>query len=90
MVRVQGRNQPIRIFEPLAEKSRETREQTVHAAAYARGLACWRARDFAKAAELFEGAPDDPPCRHFAERARAFALNPPPADWTPVSTLEGK
>ena len=90
MVRVQGRDQPIRIFEPLAEKSREAREQTEHAAAYARGLACWRARDFAKAAELFEGAPDDPPCRHFAERARAFALNPPPADWTPVSTLEGK
>jgi adenylate cyclase len=90
MVRVQGRDQPIRIFEPLAERSRRTQEQALHAAIYASGLACWRARDFARAAELFESAPDDPPCRHFAKRARACALHPPPADWTPVNTLEGK
>jgi adenylate cyclase len=90
MVRVQGRDRPIRIFEPLAEKGRETPKQALHAAIYASGLACWRARDFARAADLFESAPDDPPCRHFALRARACALHPPPADWTPVNTLEGK
>ncbi|MDN3278489.1 adenylate/guanylate cyclase domain-containing protein [Frankia sp. RB7] len=91
LVRVQGRDEPIIVYEPLAEKNQETQEQGIRAATYARGLACWRARDFAKAAELFEGASgDDPPCRYFAKRARILAANPPPADWTPVNTLEGK
>jgi adenylate cyclase len=91
LVRVHGRDEPIRVYEPLAEKSKETQAQGMRAAAYARGLACWRARDFAKAAELFEtAAGDDPPSRYFARRARAMAANPPPADWTPVNTLEGK
>jgi adenylate cyclase len=91
MVRVQGRDEPIKVYEPLAEKNQETQEQGLRAATYAKGLACWRARDFAKAAELFESAAgDDPPCRYFAKRARALAANPPPADWTPVNTLEGK
>ncbi|QOZ47366.1 adenylate/guanylate cyclase domain-containing protein [Bradyrhizobium sp. CCBAU 53340] len=91
LVRVQGRDEPIRVYEPLAEKNRETQERGIRAATYARGLACWRARDFAKAAELFEAAAgDDPPSRYFARRARALATNPPPADWTPVNTLEGK
>lgn len=91
MVRVQGRDEPIRVYEPLADKNQETLEQGIRAATYARGLACWRARDFARAADLFEGAAgDDPPSRYFGRRARALADNPPPADWTPVNTLEGK
>ncbi|MBR0724723.1 adenylate/guanylate cyclase domain-containing protein [Bradyrhizobium manausense] len=91
LVRVQGRDEPIRVYEPLAEKNQETQQQSIHAATYAKGLAYWRARDFTKAAELFESAAgDDPPSRYFAKRARALAANPPPADWTPVNTLEGK
>lgn len=91
LVRVQGRDEPITVYEPLAEKNKETQEKAIRAATYAKGLASWRARDFAKAAELFESAAgDDPPCRYFAKRARALATNPPPADWTPVNTLEGK
>ncbi len=90
-VRVQGRDEPIRVYEPLAEKNKETQEQGIRATTYAKGLASWRARDFAKAAELFESAAgDDAPCRYFAKRARALATNPPAADWTPVNTLEGK
>jgi adenylate cyclase len=90
-VKVQGRDEPITVYEPLAEKNKETQEQSIRATTYAKGLAFWRARDFAKAAELFESAAgDDPPSRYFAKRARALAANPPPADWTPVNTLEGK
>ena len=81
-VRVQGRDEPITVYEPLAEKSKETQEQDLRAATYAKGLACWRARDFAKAAELFEtAAGHDQPSRYFAKRARTLAASPPPADW---------
>lgn len=91
LIRVHGRGEPIRVYEPLANKDQETQEQSNRAAIYAKGLACWRARDFAQAAQLFEStAGDDPPSRYFARRAQALAANPPAPDWTPVNTLEGK
>ncbi|MBR0830080.1 adenylate/guanylate cyclase domain-containing protein [Bradyrhizobium manausense] len=90
-VRVQGRDEPIRIYEPLAEGYQETREQGLAAANYDKGLACWRAREFTQAAECFgRDASYDPPSRLFAKRASELAAKPPPADWTPVNTLEGK
>lgn len=90
-IRVQGRGEAIRVFEPLAERGAESEAQTQVAAAYAEGLACWRAREFAQAADAFERlAGADPASSMFAKRARAFAANPPPPEWTPVNTLEGK
>ncbi|WP_025031940.1 adenylate/guanylate cyclase domain-containing protein [Bradyrhizobium sp. DOA9] len=90
-IRVQGRGEPIRVFEPLAETGAESAEQAKVAAAYAEGLACWRAREFAKAAEAFGGVANiDPASARFAKRATVLTENPPPPDWTPVNTLEGK
>jgi adenylate cyclase len=90
-IRVLGRDEAIRVFEPLAGKGAASEEQTKVASAYAEGLACWRAREFAEAAEAFEGmAKTDPASALFAMRAKAFTANPPQPDWTPVNTLEGK
>ncbi|MEY9882973.1 hypothetical protein ABIA43_004507 [Bradyrhizobium sp. USDA 328] len=90
-IRVMGRGEAIRVFEPLAEKDAESDEQTRVAAAYAEGLVCWRTREFAKAADAFDQvAKIDPASALFAERARALISDPPPPDWTPVNTLEGK
>ncbi|MCK1651921.1 adenylate/guanylate cyclase domain-containing protein [Bradyrhizobium sp. 149] len=90
-IRVLGRSETIRVFEPLADKGAESAGQKKVAAAYAEGLACWRAREFAKAAEAFEGvAKTDPASSKFAKRARALTAAPLPPDWTPVNTLEGK
>ena len=90
-IRVQGRGEAIRVFEPLAEKDAESGEQTKVAAAYAEGLARWRARDFANAADAFDRvAKIDPASALFAKRARVLIANPPPSDWTPVNALEGK
>ena len=90
-IRVLGRGEAIKAFEPLAEKGAESEEQTKLATAYAEGLAYWRTREFAKAADAFERtATIDPPSSLFAKRARALNASPPPPDWTPVNTLEGK
>jgi adenylate cyclase len=90
-IRVMGRGEAIRVFEPLADTGTESGDQKKVAAAYAEGLACWRAREFTKAAEAFEGAATlDPASALFAKRARQHASKPPPSDWTPVNTLEGK
>lgn len=90
-IRVLGRGEATQVFEPLADKGAESAEQTKVATAYAEGLACWRAREFAKAAEAFDGvARIDPASALFAKRAKALAANPPSPEWTPVNTLEGK
>lgn len=90
-IRVLGRGEAIQVFEPLADKGAEGAEQTKVATAYAEGLACWRAREFSKAAEAFDGvAKIDPASALFAKRAKALAANPPSPEWTPVNTLEGK
>ncbi len=90
-VKVLGRDEPVGIYEPLAEKNRETQEQGMRAASYAEGLKCWRAREFARAAEWFgRNLDDDLPSRLFARRAGELASSPPPPDWRPVNTLEGK
>jgi adenylate cyclase len=90
-IRVLGRGEAIKVFEPLADNGAESADQAKIAAAYAEGLSCWRARDFTKAADAFgQMAETDPASALFATRAQAFTANPPPPDWTPVNTLEGK
>jgi adenylate cyclase len=91
LIRVQGRAQPVRIFEPLAAAGEASPEDQAHAAAYAEGLARWRTRDFAGAAECFmRSAHADPAAAVFLARAKALAAHPPGPDWEPVYRLEGK
>ena len=83
-IRVKGRDQPLRVFEPREAAGGQ-------AASYEKGLARWRARDFAGAAEAFaEAAASDPPSARFLTRARAMIDNPPGDDWRPVETLSEK
>jgi class 3 adenylate cyclase len=90
-VRVQGRAHPVRIYEPLAEKGKESESQRRIAAVYADGLARWRARDFQGAADAFARTEaEDPPAALFLARARELALHPPDHAWEAVTTLEGK
>ncbi|EHR01290.1 adenylate/guanylate cyclase domain-containing protein [Bradyrhizobium sp. WSM471] len=90
-IKVIGRGEAIKVFEPLAEKGTESAGQTKVAAAYAEGLACWRASEFAKAADAFgRTAEMDSASALFGKRATALATNPPASDWTPVNILEGK
>jgi hypothetical protein len=90
MIRVKGRAQPVRIHEALAAGEPSER-QRMHAAAYAAGLARWRAGDFkAAAAEFGRVASSDPASAAFQQRALALSASPPAAGWEPVNTLEDK
>jgi adenylate cyclase len=90
-IRVKGRTTPVKIYELLAEAGQETPEQREAAAAYADGLAHWRAREFDAAAASFACvAESDRPSALFLQRANEFAKQAPPADWDPVSALESK
>jgi adenylate cyclase len=90
-VRVIGRQQPLRVYQPLAQTGRESPLQCAQAETYGRGLACWRKGDFAGAAELFASIADaDPPAALFMQRAKSLMLAPPGPDWEPINKLEGK
>jgi class 3 adenylate cyclase len=90
-IRVQGRDEPVSIYEPLARHGEETSEQKVIAAAYRHALACWRRREFAKCADaLTPVAGADPPSALLLQRAKRFLAHPPAPDWDAVNTLEGK
>jgi adenylate cyclase len=90
-IRVKGRVQPVKIFEPLAEIETVHVGQFAFADLYAEGLAHWRARNFTGAGECFAKISSmDAAAAHFLERARKFASTPPGSDWEPINTLEEK
>jgi adenylate cyclase len=89
--RVKGRTTPVKIYELVAEAGAETPEQQQAAAAYAQGLAHWRAREFDAAVTSFSrAAAFDRPSAKFLQRARDFAKQPLEAGWEPVSALDSK
>jgi adenylate cyclase len=87
-IRVKGRAQSVKIYEPFSMS--EARNMASWFAAYAEALALWRARDFETATHRFEQFSEfDRPSALFAERARKFALQKPGSDWEPIHSLEG-
>jgi adenylate cyclase len=89
--RVKGRTTPVKIYELVALAGEATPKQQEAIAAYAQGLALWRSRDFAAAAESFgRVAAFDVPSKSFLASAKKYAQVPPGPDWEPVSVLEGK
>lgn len=89
-IRVKGRDQPVRIYEALAE-GEPSADQRAHAAIYAAGLERWRAGDFETAAARFrESAADDPVAAKFLARAAELAARPPGPGWEPVNALGDK
>jgi adenylate cyclase len=90
MIRVKGRIQPVRVFEPVGEAGCQSHEQIACTQAYSEGLVRWRERDFAGAARSFAkaAADGDIPSALFLDRAKKFAQCPPADDWEVLNSLE--
>ena len=90
-IRVKGRTEVLRIFEPLGVAGEAVPHALSRAQAYGEGLARYRARDFVTAAEQFARiAGEDPPAALFLARVRQLAQQPPGPDWEPVTAQEEK
>jgi class 3 adenylate cyclase len=85
LIRVVGRSTPLRLYELLDESAASAEAL----AAYAEGLAHYRARRFAEAERAFRAA-EDPPALVMADRSAALALEPPAADWDGAHRLTSK
>jgi adenylate cyclase len=90
-IRVKGRKEVVRIFEPLGVANEVAPDRLSRVQAYGEGLRCYRARDFpAAAAQFARVAGDDPPSALFLARMRQLAQQPPGPDWEPVTAQEEK
>ncbi len=82
LVRVVGRDQPVRLFTP---------ERVAPPVGFAQALASYRAGDFGKAYAQFAALADgDPIAAAFAERLRGRREAGPPQAWDGITNLESK
>lgn len=93
-VRVKGKNQPIRVYELVAE-GRPADESTVKMLeAFDRGFKLYIERKFNEALEAFNEAlshnPSDPVSKLYVERCQDYLAEPPPAEWDGVFVMKTK
>jgi adenylate cyclase len=89
MVRVKGRTQAVRIYEPLGAAGvplPSAQDEALHL--YAAGLEAYRKQGWEDALGLFTQSlalrPEDGPSRVMAERCQVYRAAPPPEDWDGV------
>jgi adenylate cyclase len=88
LIQVVGKTRPVRVFELLAQKGNQSKEQTQLKALFEEGLESYRARDWEKAVKQFHAClevnPQDGPAKEFLKRVEILTKNPPPRDWDGV------
>ncbi|MCP3139553.1 adenylate/guanylate cyclase domain-containing protein [Pyxidicoccus xibeiensis] len=87
LLRVKGKQQPVRVFELVGVAGTPP---PPHLARFAQGLALYRARRFTEARAAFLASPEDEPSRRFAARCEALLAAPPAEDWDGVLSLDSK
>ena len=94
LLRVKGKEQPIRVYELMARAGELGGERAAVRKAFEEGLSLYRQARFDSALESFQRAlsidPGDKPSKTYLERCRAFKDKPPPPDWDGVFTLAVK
>ncbi len=94
-LRVQGKQEPVAIYEAMDHLDDETLPNlTPTVERYAEGIRRYRAREWKDALTCFREAltlrPDDRPSRIYLERCEHFLDSPPPDDWDGVWTMTSK
>ncbi|WP_240356961.1 adenylate/guanylate cyclase domain-containing protein [Myxococcus eversor] len=87
LLRVKGKQQPVRVFELVGTADTVPAPHLAH---FAEGLALYRSQRFTEARAAFLASPEDPPSQRFAARCDTLLVTPPPQDWDGVFTLDSK
>ncbi len=90
LIRVKGKDKPVRIFELVGKKDETDQATLDRIAAFEKALIAYRSKNFLAAAELFRAIPNDPASEIFAHRCEVFIQNPPTGDWDGVWTFTEK
>ena len=90
LIRVKGKQEPVRIFE-LQGKKGEVDEPTLNNnETFTKALTLYRAKNFDEAKKTFESLAEDPVAKVFVERCNEFITTPPANDWNGVWVFEKK
>jgi adenylate cyclase len=93
-LRVKGKNTAIPVFELVGEPGALSPDHEAFLLAYAEGHRRYTTRRFAEAAEPLQRAlalrPSDPMTQALLNDSRQLAVQPPPADWQPILSLQTK
>jgi adenylate cyclase len=94
LLRVKGKEVPVRIYELLAPKGELDGKMGEARNRFTEGLGHYRQQEWTEAIRCFqqalEAVPEDGPSRVFIERCREFMETPPPAAWDGVYRLTSK
>ncbi len=95
LLRVKGKNQPVRVYELLGGSAKELTPARVQALqAYEEGLALYRSQEWESASAAFKRAlaadPHDGPSQTYLERCEYCKENPAGPDWDGVFEMKTK
>jgi adenylate cyclase len=88
-IAVKGKDQPVTVYEVLAERGKVDPAVAEAVRVFHEGLAHYRARRFREAIECFRRA-GDPPSRLYIERSEHFLVEPPGEAWDGVWHMKEK
>jgi adenylate cyclase len=90
LIRVKGKEKPVKIFELVGKKGDVPAETVAKIEAFEKALLAYRAKNFSAAAEQFKGISDDKASRIFQTRCENFLNLPPAEKWDGVYTFTEK
>lgn len=94
LVRVKGKDQPVRIYELLARYPIATPAQRDLAQEFQAALVAYHNRQWSKAEtiwkDILQKFPADEPSKLYIERCQMLMQNPPPPDWDGVYSITTK
>jgi adenylate cyclase len=94
LVRVKGKDQPVKIYELLSRRAKTLPEQKALAEEFQAALGEYRNRNWETACKIFQSIleryPEDGPARLYVERCQTLEKTPPPEDWDGVYTMTTK
>ena len=90
MIRVKGKENPVRIYELISDKTNVTSETEKKIRIFSSALELYRGKKFSQALEIFSGISDDQPSKILADRCAEFIKNPPAEGWGGVNNFTTK
>lgn len=94
LLRVKGKNKPIRVFELLGMRYETPEEILRRRELFEKGLGLYRDRKWREAEKAFKAVieefPDDGPAGVYVKRCESYGADPPGPDWDGVCTLTEK
>ncbi len=95
LIRVKGRQKPVRVLEVISRRDQKIPERIRSILpVFVNGIRYYHLRDWKKSEECFrfclDMVPNDGPAKEYLRRVQEFAENPPPEDWDGVYTMLSK